>query len=157
MEDVKIKRMRTINESLKLIKELDPNSLAGLLSEDGNTVENGNVSENGDSVDNDWWQNSQESNVDITDDGNANGDDFNPYAEIDSVISGVSDSDKLNEYIEQWNYYKELWVTNNDKKMERYGEYIVVTATEELWKLENWEEIDNTIFSKLDEILESLK
>ena len=26
MEDVKIKRMRTINESLKLIKELDPNS-----------------------------------------------------------------------------------------------------------------------------------
>ena len=138
-------------------EELDPNSLAGLLSEDGNTVENGNVSENGDSVDNDWWQNSQESNVDITDDGNANGDDFNPYAEIDSVISGVSDSDKLNEYIEQWNYYKELWVTNNDKKMERYGEYIVVTATEELWKLENWEEIDNTIFSKLDEILESLK
>jgi len=138
-------------------EELDPNSLAGLLSEDESTTESGDVSESGDDENDNWWQNSEESNVENTDDGDTNGDDFDPYAEIGGVISEVSDSDKLNEYISQWNYYKELWVTNNDRKMEKYGEYIVVTATEELWKLENWEEIDNTIYGRLDEILESLE
>jgi hypothetical protein len=134
---------------------IDPNSLAWLLSDENtgnnnvswNTLgsdENGENGLNGDSVDssNTWsnWEN------------------FDPFTEIDNILGGnESDLDKLNDYISQWNDYKELWAKNNDKKMERYWEYIVVTATEELSKLENWEEIDNTVFSKLDEILESLK
>ena len=147
------------NEQLSWdIEELDPNSLAWLLAEDGGTAnietsdETANLEE---SMQNVWnTEESSESNNTWTN----NDEEFDPFAEIINVLEEEqSDSDKLNDYIEQWNFYKELWISNGDRKMEKYGEYIVVTATEELWKLENWEEIDNSVFGRLDEILESLK
>lgn len=140
------------------LEELDPNSLAGLLAESN---ENENVENNEESnsleeiVGNEWVVVEQISGSNNTWTIEEN---FDPFAEIENVLSGEkSDSDKLNEYVDQWNYYKELWVSNGDRKMERYWEYIVVTASEELWKLENWEEIDNNVFGKLEEILWTLQ
>lgn len=133
-------------------EDIDPNSLAWLLS-DENWNETNVVDE--EDSENNWLVNDE--NLD-TENIWVDEEYFDPFSQIENVLNEEkSDYDKLNNYIDQWNYYKELWISENNKKMEKYWEYVVVTATEELWKLENWEEIDNSVFGRLDEILESLK
>lgn len=133
-------------------EDLDPNSLAGLLLSDGTWSETNVVN-----VEN-TWDNWLIPEGIPSSSNNWTGEEFDPFSQIDGVLTEEkSDSDKLNEYIVQWTYYKELWISKNDKKMERYGDYIIFTATEELSKLEKWGEIDNSVFGRLDSTLQTLQ
>ena len=139
-------------------EDVDPNSLAWLLSADENWNESNTNSE--ENTENNWLidsENVDTENID-TENGWVEEEDFDPFSQIENVLSEEkSDYDKLTDYITQWTYYKELWISKNDKKMERSWDYIIFTATEELTKLENWEEIDNSVYGRLDWTLESLQ
>ena len=131
-----------------LWEEIDPNSIAALLSGDDEMTW----------IDNSWdIENSWETILpeDEVFDTWTVSEDFDPYWQISDILDeGKSDVDRLNDYISQWNYYKDLWKERGSKSIEKYGEYIIVLATTELWKLENWEEIDSNVFNKLDGVLE---
>ena len=128
--------------------ELDPNSLAALLAD-----------EDSDSI----WSDSENSgdasevlgdNTSDTQD-ESNDSSFDPFAEVDELFDeNKKNSDALKNYISQWEFYKNLWTSKSNTLMLKYWEYIMVKAQTELTKLENWEEIDTTLFTELDEVLE---
>ena len=131
---------------------LDPNSLAALLSDD--------IPENNQ----DWdWSVTEEGsdgtideNVDETanqvDDGDSS---FDPFAEMNDLLDENADNKaKLQDYLSKWELYKDLWTVNGNKSMEKIWEFIMTKAQEQLTKLENWEEIDTTVFELLEKRLE---
>lgn len=131
---------------------LDPNSLAALLSDD--TPEDNQ----------DWdWSNTEENlgeTVDETVDETSNqaedGDSsFDPFAEMNELLDENADyKARLEDYLSKWELYKDLWTVNGNKSMEKIWDFIMTKAQEQLTKLENWEEIDTTVFDLLDKRLE---
>ena len=85
---------------------------------------------------------------------------FDPFSDVNDLLQEENENndllEKLNEYISVWQYYNEWWIANWDNFVAKYWEYILVTATDELWKLENWEEIDTTLFERFDKLLTTL-
>ena len=132
---------------------MDPNSLAWLLEQNENNDyidENSNMENMDDQfVENDYlnttWLNDTWEQP------------FDPFADMNNLLNKDQESiDKLNNYMSQGQYYNERWIANGNNVVAKYGEYIVVTSQEEIWKLEKWEEIDITIFDRFDDLINKM-
>ena len=147
-------------------EEVDPNSLAWLLEwyvDDNDeskelSGDNNQWNENqwnvgindGEGSDlNDW---SKEENQNVSEEW-----EFDPFSEMNALL-GVDEENKskLNNYISKWQYYVDWWTENSNSVAKRYWEVILTSAQEQLTKLENWEEIDTTLFDRFDNYLKVL-
>ena len=135
-------------ENVWEVSDIDPNSLAALLENDDNET----ITElTWDVVE---WELTGDNEIV---ESNQNPEDFDPFAQVGELFDeNTKNSDALKNYISKWEFYKNLWAEKSNPTMSKYGEYIMVTAQKELTKLENWEEIDTTLFNKFDELLEKV-
>ena len=134
-------------------EEIDPNSLAWLLEWN---EDSGEWNENNE----EWVVNGEEWNQLWSEEETSNwGDEweFDPFSEMNELL-GVDDENKskLNDYISKWQYYIDWWTENSNAAAKRYWEAIVSSAQDQLTKLENWEEIDTTLFDRFDNYLKVL-
>lgn len=132
------------NNSNNEEEPLDPNSIAALLEDDNNTWSNVEVQEINDET------------PSIIQPENTWDDEFNAFSELDNMLTNNEDLDKLNWYITQWEYFQQRWTENSNTIVSKYWEHIISRAQEELSKLENWEEIDTSIYDELDNTISKL-
>ena len=123
--------------------ELDPNSLAGLLENEDS--ENDTTSTWDDIA---WILTGDNNDSDSEEE-------FDPFAGFDEIIDEDRKTvDMLENYISDWEFYKNLWDKNGNNLLSKYGEFVMIKAQDALTKLENWEEINTNLFSELDSVLE---
>jgi len=126
---------------------LDPNSLAALLEQE---------------EENDTWTNTEieawpnehpmdDQEITVWDD------EFNAFSELDNILTNNDEIDKLNWYIAQWEYFQQRWIDNNNMVVKIYWEeQIIKPAQEALTELENWWEIDTSVYDNLDDTISKL-
>ena len=125
---------------------LDPNSLAALLEED-TPIESTETQE----------QTNEDENQNDNQEENTTWDsEFNAFSEIDNMLTNNEDLDRLNDYITQWEYFQQRWTENNNIIISKHWENIITRAQEQISKLENWEEINKSIYDDLDDIISKL-
>lgn len=129
---------------------LDPNSLAALLENDNNQW-NENNQTSWEIITNEEWLNNnwpEESTWN---------DQFNQFGEIDNILSNNDlDIKRLSWFIAQWEYFQERWTNNGNNIIAWQWQSIKQKAEELKTKLENWEEIDTSIFNNLEDTISKL-
>lgn len=146
-------------------QEIDPDSLAGLLLWDEDWDQNQDpeiswdweenyISDDEWEIDSETWESNEIWGDEEWWEDNW---DFDPFAEINDILWEAQEYvDRLNAYAASGQYYLDWGESNGKQVVANVWRSIQNTAQGELTKLENWEEIDTSVFDRMDDLLKKL-